>query len=79
MTTAATHYGCHNRATFKPMMEAQNGWWLHQGQRFPAMVGVPFRMATDCQYTRDPMGLGQKDPRCEGCRWRADAGQEVKQ
>lgn len=24
-----------------------------------------------CEYARDPMGYGQKDERCVGCKWRA--------
>lgn len=77
MTTATHPNGCHNRPAFRTFLPMQDGWWMDGQTRTAKMVSVPFRLSTDCQYTRDPMGLGQKDPRCEGCRWRADAGQEV--
>ena len=51
-------YACHNRAPFKPVVAMPDGH------------SFPFRMAMDCQYTLS--ALGQQDPRCAGCRWRAN-------
>lgn len=48
--------GCYNRAPFKTTVAMPDGH------------SFPFRMAMDCQYSLSD--LGQKDPRCMGCRWR---------
>lgn len=48
--------GCHNREPFKPVVAMPDGH------------SFPFRMATDCQYTKSD--LGQADTLCQGCRWR---------
>lgn len=53
--------GCHNRAPFLPVVAMPDGH------------SFPFRMAPDCQYTLS--ALGQSDPRCAGCRWRANLPQ----
>ncbi len=53
--------GCYNRAPFKTTVHVADG-------RMPDGHSFPFRMAMDCQYTLSD--LGQKDPRCVGCRWR---------
>lgn len=53
--------GCHNRAPFLTVVSLRGGH------------SFPFRMATDCQYTLS--ALGQADPRCAGCRWRASGEQ----
>ena len=61
-----TPHACHNHAPFRTIQPMQDGV-----TRTPRMIAVPHHMTTECQYSRDPMGLGQKDPRCEGCRWKA--------
>ena len=66
-----TKNGCYNRAPFLPgihlqKLEAGRGGFVNVKTIF-----IPHRMTTECQYSRDPMGLGQKDPRCEGCKWKA--------
>ncbi len=53
--------GCHNRAPFKDAVELRD----HHGR---LVESFPFRMATDCQYTKSD--LGQADTLCQGCRWR---------
>ncbi len=53
--------GCYNRAPFLPIVAMPDGH------------SFPFRMAMDCQYTLS--ALGQADPRCVGCRWRANLPQ----
>lgn len=73
--------GCHNRAPLQPQTMMQDGWIdqpLGSGvnTRIPNMVPVPFRMSTKCNYSRDPMGYGQKDPRCKGCKWRQPTSHE---
>ena len=59
--TAANPYGCHNRPPFKTTVSVPDG-------AMPDGHSFPFRMAMDCQYTLSD--LGQKDPRCVGCKWR---------
>lgn len=68
--------GCHNHAPYKPYYLAQDGWVMHNGARIPKWVKVPQVMSVECQYSRDPMGHGQKDIRCEGCSWRATSATE---
>lgn len=63
--------GCHNRAPLRTSAVVQDGWFMDGVTRTPRMISVPHRMTTECQYSRDPMGLGQQDPGCHGCRWRA--------
>lgn len=41
--------------------------------RVQKMKTIPFTMSMQCEYARDPMGYGQKDARCTGCKWRPDA------
>ena len=67
-----TPHACHDRQPFRTSQPMQDGWYMDGVTRTPRMISVPFRMSTDCQYSRDPMGLGSNDPRCEGCRWRAE-------
>ena len=55
--------GCHNRAPFKDAVELRD----HHGR---LVESFPFRMATDCQYTKSD--LGQADTLCQGCRWRQE-------
>lgn len=71
--------GCHNREPFKTEQWVQDGYHeahlYTDGQgawvtRTPRFKRVPFRMATECQYTVDPMGQGGNDPRCAGCKWK---------
>lgn len=70
MNTQTHLNGCHNRAPFKESMRVQDGLTdlrlpYAQVQRF---VEKPFRMATDCQYTKTD--LGKADKGCDGCKWR---------
>lgn len=69
--------GCHNRPPLQQARWMQDGWIRTEAEGQPTMVPrmivVPHRMSTDCHYSRDPMGCGQQDPRCEGCRWRHPA------
>lgn len=60
--------GCHNREPFKSTTLMQDGWVNVHGIRIPKMIEVPFRMSTTCNYQADPMGYGQKDPACTGCK-----------
>lgn len=68
--------GCHNRPPYSTSQPMQDGWYMDGVTRTPRMVYVPHRMSTECQYSRDPMGYGQQDPRCEGCRWRHPVSQD---
>jgi hypothetical protein len=59
-------YGCHNKP--RPIANAplivQDGY--HPGPpdtRIALMVEAPFRMNTDCQYTK----THASDPQCSGC------------
>lgn len=61
-------YGCHNRPPFRAVLPVQDGWFLDGVTRVPRMVPAPFRMATDCQYTKT--ALGQADKGCVGCKHR---------
>ena len=69
-------YGCYNREPFKSEVVVQDGWHQPSGDRAstkaPALVKVPFRMSTECQYSQDPMGHGQKDPGCVGCKYQKE-------
>lgn len=58
-------YGCKNRAPFVEGTEVQDGFYASGPRR---KVIVPFRMATDCQYSETE--LGQADKRCAGCKWK---------
>ena len=61
--------GCHNR---EPLT---HGYWAHDGffdvamgdvlTRCPKVAWIPFRMAPDCQYSKDDR---YSDPKCEGCK-----------
>lgn len=65
MTTAprTPTNGCHNREPYKLGTALSD----HHGR---VVAEFPFRMATDCQYTKTD--LGQADAACHGCRWRMD-------
>lgn len=70
--------GCYNRAPFKTQMVVPDGFWDDGLQRIPKLTSIPFRMSTECNYSRDPMGVGQKDPACEGCKHKVnELGKEV--
>jgi hypothetical protein len=72
MNTTHKH-GCHNRPEFKPVVDlgkypivdSNNELWA-------ASMSFPFRMATDCQYTKTE--LGRKDKSCHECRHRIADG-----
>ena len=66
-------YACYNRPPFKTSAIAQDGWYMDGVTRCPRLVTVKHVMTTECQYSRDPMGYGQRDERCAGCKWRAHA------
>lgn len=59
-------YGCHNRPQYKQKLFVQDGWWLDGQQRTAKVKQVPFRMASECQYTHT--ALGQQDTRCNDCK-----------
>ncbi len=66
---------CHSRKPYRATTIVQDGWTppmgsLYGGARHPKVVGVPFRMAQDCQYTKSD--LGQADKGCIGCPWREE-------
>lgn len=81
MTTPAPKNGCFNRAPFRAIYVAQDGYYpmVRDGLGRPTLVqrhvDVPFRMSPECQYTNSD--LGQADQRCVGCRWRADGAPKV--
>lgn len=67
-------YGCHNRAPFRDTLVVQDGWLeINDGFGNPTRCAqwkrIPFRNRPDCGYTVSK--LGQQDPRCEGCKWKA--------
>jgi hypothetical protein len=66
-----SRYGCYNRAPFRESMPVQNGWVNSPNAttRLPRMQPSPFRMARECQFTLTE--LGQTDPKCDGCKWKA--------
>lgn len=64
--------GCLNRNPFQGETLMQDGWTYVEGTRLPNMVKVPFRMSSTCQYQKDPMGYGQQDPHCQGCKHKED-------
>jgi hypothetical protein len=75
MTAPRGFNGCYNRAPFVDATVVQDGWQdqpfnSENTTRVPLMVERPFRMEPDCQYTLTE--LGQADPCCIGCKWRAD-------
>lgn len=55
-------YGCHNRPPFRPVVQSQQYG-----------VTFPFTMNPNCQYIHTD--LGRVDPRCEGCKHKAEAKQ----
>jgi hypothetical protein len=63
-------YGCHNREPFASWHFVQDGWWIDGQTRVAKLAQARHVMAKDCRYTLSE--LGQTDPRCEGCRHRAD-------
>jgi hypothetical protein len=64
-----SQYGCFNRAPFRESMPVQAGWYCDGHTRTPRMQPSPFRMARECQFTLTE--LGQTDPKCDGCKWKA--------
>lgn len=62
---------CHNRNPFKERMVVQDGWYMDGYTRTPRMIAIDNPMSKDCQYSKDPMGYGQQDKGCEGCKWKA--------
>ncbi|MDF3019353.1 MAG: hypothetical protein K0Q92_656 [Steroidobacteraceae bacterium] len=60
-------YGCHNRKPLRKWRNVQEGWNPLGTQRLVLTVDP---MTKDCQYTHTK--LGQADPKCEGCKWRAE-------
>ena len=73
MTEPVRRYGCFNRAPFKKTLVVPDGHFMDGVTRVQKMQTIPFTMSMQCEYARDPMGYGQKDERCVGCKWRADA------
>lgn len=63
-------YGCHNRKPLRASRNVQDGW-TPLGAR--NMRPLPDPMTKDCQYTHTR--LGQADPKCAGCKWRASTGE----
>lgn len=62
-------YGCHNRPPFKDHVEIIPDAWDDDGvTRTSRLKTIPFTMSRQCNYTHTE--LGQKDPRCQGCKWR---------
>ena len=61
-------YGCHNREPFAKY-QLSHGVDSQTGQIIRTEVAN--RMAPDCQYTKTE--LGKFDPRCAGCKHKADA------
>lgn len=62
-------YQCHNRAPFKKDQVLYHMYSYLRVVQFRTTV-IPFRMSTDCQYTKTH--LGQIDPGCTGCKWRME-------
>ncbi len=52
-------YKCHDRKSFKPTLEVQNGWTT-DGRR--NMMVIPFTMARECMYDHK-----KTDVRCTNC------------
>ena len=73
MTEPVRRYGCFNRAPFKKTLVVPDGHFMDGVTRVQKMQTIPFTMSMQCEYARDPMGYGQKDERCVGCKWRPDA------
>lgn len=61
---AMSNYGCHNRPPFLPIVRVEKAGQVAQW---------PFAMSPDCNYTHTD--LGRVDPRCEGCKHKAEAKQ----
>lgn len=59
-------YQCKNRAPYVETIKVQDGWLNNWARR---MVDMEFRMDPNCVYSSSD--LGQKDPQCHGCKWRA--------
>ena len=64
-------YGCFSRAPLRSGDPVQDGWFIDGVTKVPKLVGLPFRMKRDCQYTLDPL-VGSQDQRCTGCRWKSE-------
>lgn len=66
-------YGCHNRKPLRDRRWVQDGWEVRGRSREPKVITIPDPMTKDCQYTHTE--LGQADPKCAGCKWRASKGE----
>lgn len=62
-------YGCHNRKPLRAEREVQDGWCGD----YRELTFIADPMTKDCQYTHTR--LGQADPKCAGCKWRASTGE----
>ena len=62
-------YGCHNRNPFKPW-RTLHGINSETGEHI--RIEIPFVNSIRCQYTHT--ALGQADPGCKGCVWKAKKG-----
>ena len=71
MNTTHKH-GCHNRPEFKPVVDLGHSIVQTSHGIRSERVTFPFRMATDCQYTKTE--LGRKDKSCHECRHRIADG-----
>lgn len=60
--------GCFSREPFNLTTKMQDGWVYVDNTRLPHIVEVPFRMSKTCQFKDDPMGYGQQDKNCTGCK-----------
>lgn len=71
-------YGCHNRKPLKDQAIVQDGW-ERMGHHIQARrtVSVADHMSKDCRYTYTD--LGKVDPKCAGCKHRAESAGAEKQ
>ena len=74
MSESVRRYGCFNRQPFKKSLVVPDGHLMDGVTRVQKMKTIPFTMSMQCEYARDPMGYGQRDERCAGCKWRAVNG-----
>lgn len=68
-------YGCHGRPPLGSVpIQVQAGWFDDSYTRTPWLVTLPFRMARDCQYSREE--ANRSDPRCAGCKHQINQKEE---
>jgi hypothetical protein len=60
--------GCYDRAPYAKTLQVQDGWTETGSRR---MVEIEGFGRQECAYSES--GLGQTDPACSGCKWRAQA------